>query len=233
LFGIHDLHYKDLARHLGMEQPIYGLRYGLAAHTRDGVAVLPARLEDLAAQYIQEIRALQPEGPYHLMGLSFGGVVAFEMAQQLHAKGHEVALLALFDSRISFTAHRLPLTAILSNLITLGPAAVLGRVKFRARQLKDKLHRGRYEPHIHHPWGVQRDLANAYTPGTYPGKVVLFKAANPAPTVFHGFDPPESGWQKWAAGGCEIHEVPGAHVELLEEPNVAQVASRLIHLLTF
>jgi aspartate racemase len=231
LFGIHDLHYKDLARHLGTEQPIHGLRYGLAAHARDGVAVLPARLEDLATQYIREMRALQPEGPYHLIGLSFGGVVAFEMAQQLYAQGQEVALLALFDSLISITAHRLPLTTILSNLFTLGPATVLDRVKFRAGQLKDKLNRGRYEPHIHHPWGVQLDLANAYIPRIYPGKVVLFKAANPAPTVFHRFDPPESGWQKWAAGGCEIHKVSGGHVELLEEPNVAQVASILIQLL--
>jgi aspartate racemase len=52
----------------------------------------------MAAHYIKEMRALQPEGPYHLGGSSFGGLIAFEMAQQLHAQGQEVGLLALFDT---------------------------------------------------------------------------------------------------------------------------------------
>jgi amino acid adenylation domain-containing protein len=227
LFGIHDLHYKDMAACLGIEQPIYGLRYGLAAHTRDGVAILPSRIEDLAAHYIQEMRALQPEGPYYLMGLSFGGVVAFEMAQQLYIQQQEVALLALFDSYISTTERPLPLNDVLSNLVMLGPSAVLDRVKYRATRIRAKFRKGGYEPHIHHPWGVQRDLADAYLPKTYPGKVVLFKAAQPAPTVFHTFDPPEIGWKKWAAGGCEVHEVPGGHVDMLEEPHIRNVTAIL------
>jgi aspartate racemase len=203
------------------------LRYGLAAHTRDGVAILPSRIEDLAAHYIQEMRALQPEGPYYLMGLSFGGVVAFEMAQQLYIQQQEVALLALFDSYISTTERPLPLNDVLSNLVMLGPSAVLDRVKYRATRIRAKFRKGGYEPHIHHPWGVQRDLADAYLPKTYPGKVVLFKAAQPAPTVFHTFDPPEIGWKKWAAGGCEVHEVPGGHVDMLEEPHIRNVTAIL------
>jgi len=51
------------------------------------------------------------------------------------------------------------------------------------------------------------------------------------PTVFHSYDPPELGWEKWVAGGCEIRKISGGHVELLEEPNVAQVASILIRML--
>jgi len=227
LFGIHDLHYKDLAGCLGIEQPIYGLRYGLAAHTRDGVAILPSRIEDLAAHYVQEMRALQPEGPYYLMGLSFGGVVAFEMAQQLHAQRQEVALLALFDSYLSRKEYRLPLNNILSNLLMLGPAAVVDRVKYRAIQLRAKFRKGGYEPHIHHPWGVQRDLAAAYIPKTYPGRILLFKAAQPGPTVFHSFDPPEVGWQKYAAGGFDVHEVSAGHIGLLEDPHVRAVAATL------
>jgi amino acid adenylation domain-containing protein len=227
LFGIHDLHYKDLAACLGIEQPIYGLRYGLAAHTRDGVAILPSRIEDLAAHYIQEMRALQPEGPYYLMGLSFGGVVAFEMAQQLHAQRQEVALLALFDSHLAPKEYRLPLNSVLSNLLRLGPATVMDRVKYRAIQLRAKFRKGGYEPHVHHPWGVQRDLADAYVPKTYPGRVLLFKAAQPMRTVFHSFDPPEVGWQKWAAGGVEVQEVSAGHIELLEEPHVRNVAAIL------
>src|SRR5262249_22243878 len=50
--------------------------------------------------YVKEIQTLQPQGPYFLGGLSFGGVIAFEMAQQLYAKGQTVALLALFDTEL-------------------------------------------------------------------------------------------------------------------------------------
>jgi amino acid adenylation domain-containing protein len=226
LFGIHDLHYKDLAARLGPEQPIYGLRYGLAAHTRDGVAVLPATLEDLAAHYVEEMRSLQPEGPYYLMGLSFGGVVAFEMAQQLLAQKQQIALLALFDSHLTTTEHRLPVSEVVSNLLLLGPAAVLSRVKFRAREFRAKFRKGRYEPHVHHPWGIQRDIAHAYEPKPYSGKILLFKAANPSPTVFHGFDPPEVGWQKWAPN-TEVYHIAAGHVGVLEEPHVRIVVDTL------
>jgi aspartate racemase len=161
------------------------------------------------------------------MGLSFGGIVAFEMAQQLHAQRQEVALLALFDSYLCPQEHRLPLPSVLSNLVKLGPGAVLDRVKYRAIQLRAKFRKGAYEPHVHHPWGVQRDLADAYNPKTYPGRVLLFKAARPMPTVFHSFDPPEVGWQKWAAGGVDLHEVSAGHIDLLEEPHVENVAATL------
>jgi amino acid adenylation domain-containing protein len=231
LFGIHDLHYKDLAARLGADQPIYGLRYGLAAHTRDGVAVLPARIEDLAAHYIQEMRALQPEGPYRLMGLSFGGVVAFEMAQQLAVQRQEVSLLALFDSYLVATEHRLPPAKILSNLVTLGPGALMGRLKQRAARIQARFRKAGYQPHLHHPWGVQRDLADAYQPRIYPGRVVLFKATDPLPTVFHAFDPPEVGWRRWAANGCEIHAVAGGHIDMLDEPHVGEISEIIARLL--
>ena len=82
--------YYPLIRHLGKEQPVYGLVTDVG---RDY-----PRVEDLAASYVAEVRVVQPEGPYFLGGLSFGGIVAFEMAQQLCAVGQEVALLALFDT---------------------------------------------------------------------------------------------------------------------------------------
>jgi aspartate racemase len=161
------------------------------------------------------------------MGLSFGGIVAFEMAQQLHAQRQEVALLALFDSNLSRQEHRLPLPEVLSNLAVLGPSAVLNRVKQRAVRLSAKFRKTAYEPHVHHPWGVQRDLADTYRPKTYPGRVLLFKAVRQMPTLFHRFDPPEVGWQKWAAGGVELHEVSAGHIDLLEEPHVENVAAMM------
>jgi aspartate racemase len=86
--------YVNLARHLGRDQPLYALQ----ARGLDGTEEPLADIGKMAAHYIEEIRAVQPHGPYALGGLCFGGVVAFEMAQQLRLKGEAVCLLALLDS---------------------------------------------------------------------------------------------------------------------------------------
>jgi thioesterase domain-containing protein/acyl carrier protein len=86
--------YADLAHHLGDEQPFYGLQsVGL-----NGEQEPMTSLEDIAAHYIQAIQIIQPTGPYYIGGWSLGGVIAFEMAQQLSGSGQEIALLALMDS---------------------------------------------------------------------------------------------------------------------------------------
>ena len=76
------------------DQPFYGLE----SVRRDGEEQPLIRDEAIAARYINEIQTVQPEDPYLLGGLSLGGVIAFEMAQQLQAEGQEVALLALFEA---------------------------------------------------------------------------------------------------------------------------------------
>jgi amino acid adenylation domain-containing protein len=98
-FAIHPgggqvLGYAPLGRRLAPDQPLYGLQ----APYFDGSREPYASIEEMAADYIEAVRARQPAGPYHIGGLSFGGVVAFEMAQQLRRRGEEVALLALFDT---------------------------------------------------------------------------------------------------------------------------------------
>ncbi|MEH2022776.1 non-ribosomal peptide synthetase [Nostoc sp.] len=85
--------YYELAHQLGKSQPFYGLQpIGI-----DGEIPL-TRIEDMATQYIAALRSVQPKGPYFLGGWSFGGWVAFEMAQQLQNSGEEVALLAVLDT---------------------------------------------------------------------------------------------------------------------------------------
>jgi len=92
--GGNTIYFYDLAHHLGSDQPFYGLQpLGL-----DGESPPHTRVEDMAAYYIQAIQTIQPQGPYFLGGHSFGGKVAFEMAQQLQKQGHKVALLAILDT---------------------------------------------------------------------------------------------------------------------------------------
>src|SRR5207302_2028496 len=92
--GANVLCFEELARHLPPDQPFYGLQSpGL-----DGTTPPVQQVEEMAAWYVDEIRAVQAHGPYYLAGCSMGGVVAFEMAQQLVAAGEEVAFLGLLDT---------------------------------------------------------------------------------------------------------------------------------------
>lgn len=92
--GFNVLIYRDVALNLGADQPVYGLQ----ARGLDGNRPVHLSFESIAADYIREIQTVQPEGPYMLGGLSNGGNIALEMAQQLCKQGQEVILLALFDT---------------------------------------------------------------------------------------------------------------------------------------
>ncbi|MGW0754686.1 thioesterase domain-containing protein, partial [Streptomyces sp. NPDC002587] len=86
--------YSGLARHLDRDRPLFALQ----ARGLDGVGELPSSVAEMAAGYLRLIREVQPVGPYHLIGWSFGGTVAHELARQLQEAGEEVALLAMLDS---------------------------------------------------------------------------------------------------------------------------------------
>lgn len=94
--------YFELARRLGPEQPFFGLQ----AAGLDGDEEPDPRVEDMAARYLPQILAIQPEGPYLLGGYSFGCYVAYELALRLQERGAEVALLALVDEGAPVEGHR-------------------------------------------------------------------------------------------------------------------------------
>ena len=99
LFLVHDadgetILYLNLARHLPAEQTVYGIR----PYDRSGSPILHTRFSEIVEQYIQEIRQVQPQGPYLIGGLCAGGVLAFEIACQLQAQGEEVPLVAIIDA---------------------------------------------------------------------------------------------------------------------------------------
>ncbi|OKI02484.1 hypothetical protein A6A06_15750 [Streptomyces sp. CB02923] len=85
--------YAGLMRHLD-DRPVHGLQ----ARGLTEPAARPAAIADMAADYLEQIRTVQPSGPYHLLGWSFGGAVAHAMATRLQEQGEEVAFLALLDS---------------------------------------------------------------------------------------------------------------------------------------
>ena len=139
--------FQNLARHLDPDQPVYGLQ----AKGLDGKQAPHTRFEDMAADYIKEIRTVQPEGPYLLAGYSSGGVVAFEMAQQLQAQGQQVELLALIDSYCPVYFNPQSFSDLvfrhLGNLLRLKPKdkltyfmAVLGAVEQRLQKIYRKFY---------------------------------------------------------------------------------------------
>lgn len=222
LFGIHHIYYQDLSRHLGKEQPIYALHYGIADTT--STRLLLPKMEDLAAHYIKEMRSLQPEGPYFLMGISFGGLVAYEMSQQLVAQGQQVGLLAVFDTTIESHRKLLPLRQRVSKLLRVSPAGWLQRIKSKFVLWRE---RNQYQPHISTLVPLIYTF-KAYTPKTYSGRVNLFKAMDISNrSVLYEIDPLEVGWKKFVTGELEIHEIPGSHMGILQEPNVQLLAEKL------
>jgi thioesterase domain-containing protein len=86
--------YLDLARHLGTDQPFFALQ---APGMEPGQDPLTS-MEEIAALFARDMAQVQPQGPYLLAGYCLGGTIAFELAQQLTAKGHEVSLLVLLGS---------------------------------------------------------------------------------------------------------------------------------------
>jgi thioesterase domain-containing protein len=91
--------YSALIQHIDSSWPIYGVQ----ARGLNDPGPLPASILEMASEYLVHIRKLQPHGPYHLLGWSFGGCVAQAMASLLHQTGEEVGLLALLDA---FPANR-------------------------------------------------------------------------------------------------------------------------------
>ncbi|MHC5760763.1 thioesterase domain-containing protein, partial [Nostoc sp.] len=233
------LSYKYLARHLGSEQPVYGLQ----AQGLDGKQVPYTRIEDMASHYIKEIQTLQPNGPYFLGGHSFGGVVAFEMAQQLHKQGQKVGLLTLFHSsapvyskQVSFFKQVL---IHLQNLFQKGltylrekPLDKWFQDKFIKISYKFHLVVGLSFPRIHRNLYLREVNIQAlkkYVPSVYPGQVTFMQIDERVEKTesLNSKYVRQLGWDNLVAGELDIHYIPGNHDSILKEPNVQVLSTKL------
>lgn len=238
--------YKNLARSLGDNQPVYGLQFrGLNGNGRAEITV-----EEMATWYKEEIQSLQPKGPYFLGGYCLGGTIALEIAQQLRRGGESVALLAMFEtyniaghSKISFplrtihTAQNLyfHLTNLLLSLSNGGfgffsekLAVELGRAKVTLNilwsEVQKKLrYKGGLQYH-HRQTRIINDHAYAvYHPLPYDGKITLFRTK----THYRGFNSKDFGWGHIARQGVDVVEMPFYPRGTLNDPFVEDIAERL------
>jgi amino acid adenylation domain-containing protein len=236
------VNYALLARLLGANQPFYGLRaYGLMGDLPD------TRIEAMATHYLAAVREIQPHGPYVLGGWSSGGVVAFEMAQQLHQQGETTELVALFDSLAVYYFNQPPLeniddTTLLAEFVrdisgSNGQALAVTADELRPfgpdEQLQLILDRAQGLglppeidlPQVRQRWDVYRANSQAlrsYVPQLFPGTLTLFRAAQQPEDVAD----PTLGWSAFAAD-MTILEVPGTHTTLLTPPHVRILAAQL------
>jgi amino acid adenylation domain-containing protein/non-ribosomal peptide synthase protein (TIGR01720 family) len=240
LFCVHPqgglaLGYTDLARTLGDDQPFFGLQ---SVGMEEGQVPLMS-VEAMAASYLDAMREVVPDGPYLLAGYSYGGRVAYEMAQQLTRAGAEVSLLALLDpASATFdpsTVSEVDDAALLINLLP--PEVDLDVETLRRldadEQMRCVVAKGRELGLVRPDFDVdslRRFLAvyrsnitagHAYRLAPYRGKITLFQ------TEERAGDDARAGWSALAMGGLEIRHVPGTHLTLMESPAVDSLGERL------
>jgi thioesterase domain-containing protein len=212
--------FRDLARHLGPDQPMYALQ----AQGTDGKHAILTRVEEMAAHYLQELRAVQPHGPYYLGGLSFGGWVAYEMAQQLRAEGEQVGLLALIDTY----ATKWSRGSLILRLLRLPPRDSLGYVLRRTiRYVKEAgiTIQFRFLPRpLKEVRKALHRASDAYFPQPYSGRITLFRASQKS---VRNADDPQTEWSGLAAGELQVQEIPANHNNILWEPQVIALAQQL------
>jgi aspartate racemase len=222
---------RDLSAHLEGNRPVYGLQ----ARGFEGRPGPYRPVEELAANYLAEIRPVQPHGPYLLGGLSFGGKVAFEMAQQLVAAGEEVALVVLIDTQANPTVrsqdpdrHRQRMESMPMRdkvkYLSQGAGKRLVRVAKRGL-IQYHLRRGRPLPDTlglrnSYFYPMHARANRAYVPSDYPGRVAAIGAAGKSQTH-------DETWGRWARGGFSAVEVPATHAQLMDPPHVGEVARHL------
>ena len=236
--------YVHLAKHLGDDQPFYALQPpGL-----DGLRPALERVEDLAAHYVAELRAVQPQGPYLLGGYCMGGFIAFEVAQQLRAQGAQIGLLALFETSLFWAApvHLRVRELVrfrargfvewsLNQLKTLGrlnPREQLSRIVRKVRGIRSTARLKTADKDDRYAAGaelVQRATVSAvqrYTMRAYSGRISVFHASHRSAQLSYNR---LVNWETFAAGGVDVCEGPaGCHPDImLLEPNVAFFAERL------
>jgi thioesterase domain-containing protein/aryl carrier-like protein len=233
--GGHVVCYRELGALLAPDQPVYALQPRGAL---DGQAPI-ASIREMAALYVAAIREFRPRGPYRVGGWSFGGVVAWEMAQQLVAAGCEVDLLAMFDTSPLGVAVEIdprdPADVVWNTVAGLAGHAAAAKVsvdELRGMDTRDavlKMIRLMATPTLPEERADDALALTAlraanlqaqaeYEPRPYPGHLTYFRTlgSETTPALAPGLE----FWSRLALGGTTVHRVPGSHGTMLLEPHV-------------
>jgi acetoacetyl-CoA synthetase len=239
LFLVHSLFGDALSmRPMAMAMSTSRSVYGLQARGLDPSEQPDSSVESMAARYVEEIRALQPDGPYTLGGHSLGALVAFEMARRLTELGASVEWLGLIDADLHHSCLR--------------PAA---RLRWLAWKSADLLRAARADPRTRIPRYARKvvlrvapqaplaapqresqmpplmrrledagwEAFNSYCPSRYSGAATFFQVEHRREDM----GDPLPRWRRLVEGGLTIERVPGSHANVVAEPNVRVLAERM------
>jgi aspartate racemase len=222
------------------EQPLY--MFFNQGH--DGKPALHTTVEEIASLYLKDMRTVQSEGPYYLAGYSFGGMVAYEMAQQLRKQGETIGFLTLLDPTTTLsqrgisttqrtTQDAIPVTPLNSIFFAKALNGIQWRlmgfpntVKFFFNKVTCKvfLRLGYSLPtslRRFYTTMVVKDASRRYIPEAYPWKIILFQTSKI----------PGTRWVNMALGGLETYDIPTKHLDMVKEPNTEMVLHRLMNCL--
>jgi thioesterase domain-containing protein len=236
------VNFYSLTTRIGSDQPVYGVQaQALEANERALLSI-----KDMAAHYLKEIRRVQPKGPYHFLGYSFGGIVVLEMAHQLRAVGETVGMLGMLDTRAK---EYMPEQ---SNGASSGKTAKAkeGRLleyirrnkghgsskawfRFFTQDLKER--RVRYVTvlaakmfstmpvFLKDTHEINSYAARRYRPKPFPGKLTLFRALKQTDDGTAS----DNDWGPIFEQGVEVHDIPGDHWQVLSEPGIDVLAKSI------
>jgi len=236
--GGHVLFIRRFGAHVGPDQPVFGIQ----AQGLDGVRAPLDELEAMAALYVRQIKQHQPTGPYHVGGPSFGGRIAYEVAQQLMAAGDDVRVLAIFDAwppgyprrtrldrwlmdKIPEYVQRLRRGSVRETVGRLLRRDKFGYAHYRALEGAG-VRTGSLNDSIRRVIEANERASRRYRFKRYPGTVTIFRANQTPSWIGVDFSDPTSGWSRWAKS-CVVIGVDCAHQFIMDEPAVAQVAREL------
>ena len=235
LFCVHagyglGLGYSRLMPHLP-DRPLYALQARSLTHPEGDD--LPDTVEQMADDYVSHIRTVQPSGPYHLLGHSFGGLVVYAMAARLQQLGEEVALLAILDAYPygAYTVHgterdEQELLELHLAMFQAARPAPEGTPLTRDMVLDalTKAADGAFSAHdlkmMGQAWERHIQMMRAYEPGSYRGDALFFTATRQRPEG----TPTYEVWHEWLEGRITEQRLDVTHTGLMGSEPMAEIA---------
>jgi amino acid adenylation domain-containing protein len=200
-----------IPKHLGQTRPFYAFFH----QGEDGRRIEHTTVEDIAAHFIKELKQAKPKGPYLLTGFSFGGIVAYEMAQQLIAAGDEVPMLAVIDTyapalhQRAIAADQRFYTGIKNSIYRLLVKRALNGTGIVPTWLRN-----------FHIIDTYDRAVDAYVPKRWRGRLTVLKAKD-------SWGPKSMGWEALVNGSLDIQVLPGDHYNIIKEPQVKELATAI------
>jgi pimeloyl-ACP methyl ester carboxylesterase len=239
---------REIAIRLRSGYPVYALQ----PRGNDGY-LGDCSIPEIAADYVRQIRDVQQKGPFMLIGNCWGGIVAFEIAQQLLGQGEEIALLALVNTPFPASLRRGPLRQIahlsrrilffIEKVYTLKPHQRLGYLSYMIRAFRDRMVATLKSTTLRAVNGlsalfrlqagelrltafeINLEAAKSYTPKPYSGGLTYFWCERPLSPLLTR--PAIGAWGELAGGSFKLIRIPGDNESTLLEPFIGDLAGKL------